>query len=114
MSEKHVCPNCKKFVLKQIKSRKNGKFWWVCQGPTDDCGAIFPDDKGKPDFPVENPGASGFVKWLIEDDRMHALTEFEETYVQRIIEKDEGDFYTSTQIRMLKGIADKFADSPEF
>ena len=42
-----VCPKCGK-ALKKIKSKKNGKFYWVCSDK--ECKSIFDDKKGKPDF----------------------------------------------------------------
>lgn len=116
MSDKKiVCPKCGKFALKQIKSKKNGKFWWICQGPQEFCGAIYPDENGSPDVPQENSQASDFIKWLMdEDQRMNALTEWEREFIQSLMEKAEGDFYTGKQIKSLEKIGEKFIDAPEF
>lgn len=41
----HSCPVCEK-MLKKVKSKKNGKLYWVCSDK--ECGFITGDDKGKP------------------------------------------------------------------
>lgn len=45
----YSCPNCQA-GLRQIKSKKNGKKYWVC-GNKETCKSIFQDNRGKPAFP---------------------------------------------------------------
>lgn len=42
-----TCPKCGK-VLKRIKSKKNGKYYWICSDR--ECKTIFGDKNGKPDL----------------------------------------------------------------
>ena len=41
------CPKCDK-PLKKIRSKKNQKFYWICEDKN--CRVIFSDKNGKPDF----------------------------------------------------------------
>lgn len=46
------CPQCGR-LLKKVKSKKTGKFFWSCSGYfTGECKVIFPDDNGKPAKPL--------------------------------------------------------------
>lgn len=42
----YQCPKCEA-GLKRIKSKKNGKFYWLCMDNVE-CKSIFPDNRGKP------------------------------------------------------------------
>lgn len=44
----YQCPKCHKHDLKRIVSKKNGKPYWICQGPTEVCDAIFSERDGEP------------------------------------------------------------------
>lgn len=39
------CKECNSSTIVRIKSKKNGKFYWICQ--SDECKALFEDTKGK-------------------------------------------------------------------
>ena len=53
-----TCPKCHK-ALRRIKSKKNGKFYWIC---TDrECKTIFSDKNGKPDMTEKKGSASGLT-----------------------------------------------------
>ncbi|MCG7877213.1 MAG: DNA topoisomerase III [Candidatus Thiodiazotropha endolucinida] len=44
------CPKCDS-KLKRVKSKKNGKHYWICRKDRNaDCDAIYPDAMGKPNF----------------------------------------------------------------
>lgn len=51
-SHDHVCPKCKN-ELKKIWSSKKQRNYWSCQGATEECGAFFADESGKPKFPAK-------------------------------------------------------------
>lgn len=46
----HVCPKCRN-ELKRVYSKKKDKYYWACQGATEECGAWYPDADGKPKLP---------------------------------------------------------------
>lgn len=116
--EKHVCPQCQKYTLKRIKSKKTSKHYWVCQGPQEACGAIFHDSDGSPEFPEQNEAAVAFISWLYEDGRDNSLTSWEKEFVEKLADKaqEQGGmlYFTKKQLKVLHGIADKFVGSPEF
>lgn len=47
----YQCPKCNA-GLKRIKSKKNGKFYWLCMDNVE-CKSIFPDNRGKPGETIE-------------------------------------------------------------
>ncbi len=122
MTKKFACPKCGKFALKQLtaKQGKNeGKQFWVCAGPQEQCGAFFWDSNGQPDLPIQDPKVTAFLAWFIEEaERMQALTAWEKTFVGSLIERPDpeinGDFYTRKQVEVLRSISSKFVNSPEF
>ncbi len=47
----HTCPKCRG-ALKRIWSNKMQKHYFACQSATEECGAFYPDDGGKPKLPA--------------------------------------------------------------
>ncbi len=43
----HKCPKCQA-DLKRIVSKKGGRGYWLCQGPTEACGGIYSGRCGEP------------------------------------------------------------------
>ena len=43
----HTCPKCRG-DLKRIQSKKNHKYYWICQSATEICNSIFLDRDGEP------------------------------------------------------------------
>lgn len=43
----YKCPTCQA-DLKRVVSKKNGKPYWLCQGPTEACGGIYSERDGEP------------------------------------------------------------------
>lgn len=64
------CPKCEA-GLRQIKSKKNGKKYWVC-GNKDVCNSIYPDNRGKPAFPKQVD--QGDTEHICEVCKEHKLT----------------------------------------
>lgn len=117
MDTQHTCPKCGKYNLKQINSKKTGKRYWVCQGPTEECNAIYSDSGGKPEFPEENPGALLMLEWLSDEDRMKALSAWELNFISGLATKAEEQLdspltFTSKQLDVLRKIGSRFANSP--
>ena len=46
-SAQHQCPKCGD-TLKRIKSKRNQKFYWVCENAEEICNAIYSDRDGAP------------------------------------------------------------------
>jgi ssDNA-binding Zn-finger/Zn-ribbon topoisomerase 1 len=46
-STDHRCPDCGD-GLKRLYSKKKDRYYWFCQNAQEACGAVFPDDAGRP------------------------------------------------------------------
>lgn len=78
----YSCPKCEA-GLRQIKSKKNGKKYWVC-GNKETCNAIYQDNRGKPAFP----------KKVDQGDTEHTCEVCKENKLTRRISKNNKFFWT--------------------
>ena len=94
-TEKPTCPKCGT-DLKRIFSKKKQKFFWMCMGATETCGAFYPDADGKPvlrcikkgepeaDMPCPSCGSP----------------------MRKIVSGGSGDFYSCSKYPKCKGTID--------
>ncbi|MPB24375.1 DNA topoisomerase III [Campylobacter coli] len=79
----HKCPQCNKGFLQRIKSKNGNSWWWGCSEFKQGCKAIYPDNKGTPNF--ETKQAS--------NDTTHKCPQCNKGFLQRIKSKNGNSWW---------------------
>ncbi|EAL5283463.1 DNA topoisomerase III [Campylobacter coli] len=77
------CPQCNKGFLQRIKSKNGNSWWWGCSEFKQGCKAIYPDNKGTPNF--ETKQAS--------NDTTHKCPQCNKGFLQRIKSKNGNSWW---------------------